>query len=102
MSSFVPFTCLPCTKEKSFPGYYTGRRMRFTDGKLVFEGDLQEIGDNLIYGFFGLHLGFFHHFFSTNSARRQRIHSERISINLNCSENESMSDSKNWFIPILY
>ena len=27
--------------------------MRFTDGKLVFEGDLQEIGDNLIYGFFG-------------------------------------------------
>lgn len=37
--------------EKSFPGYYTGRRMRFTDGKLVFEGDLQEIGDNLIYGF---------------------------------------------------
>lgn len=63
MSSFVQLTCLPCTKEKSFPGYYTGRRMRFTDGKLVFEGDLQEIGDNLIYGFFGLHLGFFHHLF---------------------------------------
>ena len=62
MSSFVQFTCCPCTKEKSFPGYYTGRRMRFTDGKLVFEGDLQEIGDNLIYGFFGLH---FHHFYST-------------------------------------
>lgn len=75
MSSFVQLTCLPCTKEKSFPGYYTGRRMRFTDGKLVFEGDLQEIGDNLIYGFFGLH---FHHFFSTNSARRQRMNSERI------------------------
>ncbi|CAL1133062.1 unnamed protein product [Cladocopium goreaui] len=37
--------------EKSFPGIYTGRRLRFTDGKLIFDGDYQEIGDNLIYGF---------------------------------------------------
>ena len=38
-------------EEKSFPAIYTGRRLRFTDGKLVFDGDYQEIGDNLIYGF---------------------------------------------------
>ena len=37
-------------QEKSFPGIYTGRRLRFTDGKLIFDGDYQEIGDNLIYG----------------------------------------------------
>ncbi|CAJ1338650.1 unnamed protein product [Effrenium voratum] len=37
--------------EKSFPGIYTGRRLRFTDGKLVFDGDFQSLGDNLIYGF---------------------------------------------------
>lgn len=37
-------------KEKSFPGIFTGRRIRFTDGKLIFDGDMQEIGDNLIYG----------------------------------------------------
>jgi len=37
--------------EKSFPAIFTGRRIRFTDGKLIFDGDMQEIGDNLIYGF---------------------------------------------------
>lgn len=48
--------------------------MRFTDGKLVFEGDLQEIGDNLIYGFLGCIWDFFITPFSRNlSANWQRI-----------------------------